>query len=156
MVTTPRSNFSRICAGISLVCFADGEFLRALQASPEVDRQISMTALSKGEVTTQVRTLDDVKLLPVPASRMKTAYTFNSGVNGVDDGGFVPAASARSMGFILMPKRCCSLVKKSETLRTFSPEQNLKADAWKFDYRLYYDVFMKNSMKNAIRVYLHD
>ncbi len=139
-----------------LVCFADGEFLRALQASPEVDRQISMTELSKGEVTTQVRTLDDVKLLPVPASRMKTAYTFRSGANGVDDGGFAPAASAKSMGFILMPKRCCSLVKKSETLRTFSPEQNLKADAWKFDYRLYYDVFMKNSMKHAIRVYLHD
>ena len=139
-----------------LVCFVDGEFLRALQASPEVDRQISLTEMKKGEVCTQVRTLDDVKLLPVPASRMKTAYDYHSGADGVDDGGFTPLESAHSMGFILMPKRCCSLVKKSETLRTFSPEQNIKADAWKFDYRLYYDVFLKNSMKSAIRVYLHD
>ena len=54
-----------------------------------------------------------------------------------------------------MPKRACSLVKKSETLRTFSPEQNIKADAWKFDYRLYYDIFMKNSMKDAIRAYVY-
>lgn len=139
-----------------LVCFMDGTFLRALQASPEVDRQISLTDLKKGEVHTQVRTLDDVKLLPVPASRMKTAYTFQSGGEGEEEGGFMPANTAKSIGFLLVPKRACSLVKKSETLRTFSPEQNIKADAWKFDYRLYYDVFLKNSMKNAIRVYLHE
>lgn len=139
-----------------LVCFVDGDYLRALQASPEVERQISLTEMKKGEIHTQVRTLDDVKLLPVPASRMKTAYDFMNGGEGQEEGGFTPRENAKSMGFILMPKRCCSLVKKSETLRTFSPEQNIKADAWKFDYRLYYDVFLKNSMKNAIRVYLHD
>ena len=138
-----------------LVCFADNTFLRALQSSPEVERHIVMSDFKKGKVNMSVRTLDDVKILPVPASRMKTAYTFHAGTDGQKDGGFTPAASASSIGFLLMPKRACSLVKKSETLRTFSPEQNIKADAWKFDYRLYYDIFMKNSMKDAIRAYVY-
>ncbi|MGN0171547.1 MAG: hypothetical protein ACI39E_02035 [Acutalibacteraceae bacterium] len=140
-----------------LVCFADGAFLRALQSSPEISRQIVVSDFKKGAVNLRVKTLDDVALLPVPASRMKTAYTFLSGgeENG-QDGGFEPTAEAKSIGFILMPKRAASLVKKSETIRTFSPEQNIKADAWKFDYRLYYDVFLRNSMKKAIRAYICD
>ncbi len=139
-----------------IVCFADGSFLRALQSSPEVSRQIVVSDFKKGDVHLSVRSLDDVKLLPVPSSRMMTAYTFRSGGEGQEEGGFTPLDSASAIGFLLMPKRAASLVKKSETLRTFAPEQNIKADAWKFDYRLYYDVFLKNSMKEAIRVYLRD
>ncbi|MBR5135201.1 MAG: hypothetical protein IKV35_06350 [Clostridia bacterium] len=139
-----------------IVCFADGAFLRELQSSPEINRQIVVSDFKKGDVHLSVRSLDDVKLLPVPSSRMFTAYTFKNGGEGQEEGGFAPADGASSIGFLLLPKRCCSLVKKSETLRTFSPEQNIKADAWKFDYRLYYDVFMKNSMKHAIRVFLRD
>lgn len=139
-----------------IVCFADGAFLRALQSSPEVSRQIVVSDFKKGEVHLSVRTLDDVKLLPVPGSRLYSAYTFKSGGTGEEEGGFVPMEGASSFGFLLVPKRACSLVKKSETLRTFAPEQNIKADAWKFDYRLYYDVFLKNSMKGAIRAYVRE
>ncbi len=138
-----------------LVCFADGAFVRALQSSPEISRQMLVSDFKKGDIHTQVKTLDDVAILPVPSSRMMTQYDFMSGGEGEEEGGFAPTEAAKAIGFIVMPKRACSLVKKSETLRTFTPEQNIKADAYKFDYRLYYDVFLKNSMKGAIRVYLH-
>ncbi len=138
-----------------LVCFADGSFLKALSSSPEIARQIVNSDFKKGDVNLSVKTLDDVKLLPVPSSRMKTAYTFLSGGADEEEGGFTPDATAKSIGFLILPKRCCSLVKKSETLRSFTPEQNIKADAWKFDFRLYYDVFLKNSMKQAIRAYVY-
>lgn len=49
-----------------------------------------------------------------------------------------------------MPKKAASLVRKSENIRTFSPEQNPNADAYKFDYRLYYDVFVKSSYLSGI------
>ena len=137
-----------------IVCFADGAFLKALQSSPEVSRQIVTSDFKKGEVHLSVRTLDDVKLLPVPGSRLYSAYTFKSGGNGQEEGGFTPYENASRMGFVMLPRRAVSLVKKSETLRTFTPEQNLNADAWKFDYRLYYDVFVKNSMMGAIQVFL--
>lgn len=140
-----------------LVCFADNAFLKALASSPEVSRQIVLSDFKRGEVSTRVRTLDDIKLLPVPKSRMMTAYDFYDGTSaGKEDGGFVPQEAAKSIGFIVLPKKAVSLVKKSETLRTFAPEQNLKADAWKFDYRLYYDAFIKTNMLGAVYAFIRD
>ncbi len=137
-----------------LLCFATSAFLKMLGASSEVSRQIVMSDFKKGEVNTRVRMLDDVPLLPVPLTRMKTQYDFYDGTTGgQEDGGFVPTAEASDINFIVLPKKAVSLVKKSETLRTFTPQQNLKADAWKLDYRLYYDAFIKNSMKKAIYAY---
>ncbi|MBE6764016.1 MAG: hypothetical protein E7553_06690 [Ruminococcaceae bacterium] len=138
-----------------LICFADNAFLKSLSASPEISRQIVMSDFKKGDVHTRVRTLDDIKLLPVPLSRMKTQYDFFDGTTeGQEEGGFVPTDAAKSIGFLVLPKRAVSLVKKSETLRTFSPEQNLKADAWKFDYRLYYDAFIKTTMRGAVYAFI--
>ena len=140
-----------------LICFADSAFLKALSSSEEVSRQIVMSDFKRGEVNTRVRTLDDIKLIPVPLSRMKTQYDFFDGTtSGQEDGGFVPTSAAKSIGFIVLPKKAVSLVKKSETLRTFSPEQNIKADAYKFDYRLYYDAFIKTTMRKAVYAYVHD
>jgi hypothetical protein len=86
---------------------------------------------------------------------MKTQYDFYDGTTaGQEDGGFKPTAAAKSIGFLILPKKAVSLVKKSETLRTFSPEQNLKADAWKFDYRLYYDAFIKTNMRGAVYAFV--
>ena len=138
-----------------LVCFAEGAFLKALAASPEIARQIIASNFKKGGVDTQVKELDGVKLLPVSASRMKTVFNFKNGGEDQEEGGFAPDESAKSIGFVLLPKCAASLVKKSETLRIFSPEQNLNKDAWKFDYRLYYDVFLKNSMKGGIYAYVY-
>ena len=138
-----------------LICFADNAFLKALSASPEIARQIVASEFKKGEVSTKVKVLDDIKLLPVPQSRMKTQYDFYNGTSdGQEEGGFVPTAAAKSIGFIILPKKAVSLVKKSETLRTFTPEQNIKADAYKFDYRLYYDAFIKQTMRKAVYAYV--
>ena len=75
---------------------------------------------------------------------MKTGFDFDAG-STTATGGFAPAADAKELRAIVMPKNGASLVKKSETLRIFTPEQNIKADAYKFDYRLYYDTFVKKS-----------
>ena len=55
----------------------------------------------------------------------------------------------------MLPKRAASLVKKTETVRIFDPERNLNADAWKFDYRLYYDLFIRQSMEGGVYVYVY-
>ena len=137
-----------------LVCFVDSTFLTALETSTEVTRRISVENFKKGEVDFKVKSIDGVKLLPVPASRMKSAFTFTASGNA-NAGGFAPADGAKSIGFLIMPKKAASLVKKSEKLRTFGPDTNQKADAWKFDYRIYYDMLVKNSMKNAIFTYVY-
>lgn len=139
-----------------LVAFVDGAMLNALQNSEEVSRHLVMNDFAKGELHTKVNSLNGVAILPVPDSRMKTAYTFFDGVtSGQENGGFEPAESASSIGLLVMPRRAASLIKKTEQVRCFDPAHNQKADAWKLDYRLYYDVVLKDSMKNGIYAYVY-
>jgi hypothetical protein len=139
-----------------LVAFVDGKMLNALQNSEEISRHLVMNDFKKGELHTQVTSLNGVAILPVPDSRMKTAYDFYDGTTaGQEAGGFTPAANAKSIGLLLVPRRAASLIKKTEQVRCFDPAHNLKADAWKLDYRLYYDVVLKDSLKGGICTYVY-
>lgn len=139
-----------------LVAFVDGAMLLALQNSPDISRHLVMNNFRKGELHTQVNSLNGVAILPVPDSRMKTAYTFFDGTtDGQEAGGFLPTGTAKSIGLLLVPRRAASLIKKTEQVRCFDPAHNLKADAWKLDYRLYYDVVVKDSLKAGIYAYVY-
>ena len=139
-----------------LVAFVDGAMLTALQNSPEIARHLVMNDFKKGELHTQVTSLNGVSILPVPDSRMKTAYDFYDGTTaGQEAGGFAPTAAAQSVGMLLLPRRAASLIKKTEQVRCFDPAHNLKADAWKLDYRLYYDVVVKDSLKGGVYAYVY-
>jgi len=138
------------------VAFVDGNVLSALQNSEELSRHLVMNDFKKGELHTQVTSLNGVSILPVPNSRMKTAYVFHDGTTtGQEEGGFKPASAAQSIGLLLVPRRAASLIKKTEQVRCFDPAHNLKADAWKLDYRLYYDLVIKNSLMAGIYAYVY-
>ena len=139
-----------------LVAFVNGDVMNAMEETPEIDRHIDVADFAKGEISHRVRTYNGVPILPVPNSRMKSAFTFLDGTtDGEQNGGFEPTADAKNIGLLIMPKRAASLIKKTETVRVFDPSMNLNADAWKFDYRLYYDVFLKKSLANAVYAYLY-
>ncbi len=145
------------CVGYDeeLVAFANSDFWEALQTSPELQRMLVMSDFARGEVNTQVATVNGVPIIPVVNSRMMSAYNFHDGVSGGSEaGGFSPAANAKQIGLIVMPKRAASLVKKTEKTRIFSPAENQTADAWKMDYRVYYDVFVKDSYKPSVYAYI--
>ncbi len=139
-----------------LVAFVDSTMWGALQQSGDISRVLVASSFKKGAVSTEVKSLNGVAILPTPDSRMKTAYVFNDGVSGDQiAGGFTPAAQAKNIGLLVMPKRAASLVKKTEKVRAFDPAHNLNADAWKFDYRVYYDLFIRNSMEDGIYAYIY-
>lgn len=143
-----------------LVSFVDSTVWSALMNTTEVTRQIMVSDFKKGGISTKVKTLNDVPIIPVADDRMKTAFTFYDGVTNagsVDQtaGGFVPATGAKKIGILVLPKKAASLVKKSERIRTFSPEQNQKADAYLFQYRLYYDLFVRKSLTGTIFTYTY-
>ncbi len=139
-----------------LVCFVNPTVWAAIQNSAELTRMLVVNDFKKGEITTKVKTLNGVPIIPVSDNRMKTAFEFYNGVDeGQTDGGFVPAAAAKNIGLLVMPKKGASLVKKTEKIRTFSPDQNQAADAYKFDYRTYYDLLVKNSKADAIYAYVY-
>ena len=139
-----------------LVAFCDPTVYDALMATPEISRYLRIDEFSKGGISLRVNHIDNVAILPVPAARMKTAYAFNDGTSeGETDGGFTVADGAANIGVLVMPKKGASLIRKTEKLRTFTPDQNQKADAYKFDYRLYYDLLVKKSQQPVIFAYTY-
>ena len=162
---TEAINKVQAVAGYSepLVCFVDSTVWGALMNTTEVTRQINVGEFKKGSVNTKVKYLNDVPIIPVSDDRMKTADTFydgvtdDSGSSGADQtvGGFVPATGAKKIGILVLPRRAASLVKKSERIRTFTPEQNQKADAYLFQYRIYYDLFVKKSLTRTVYTYTY-
>lgn len=139
-----------------LVAFVDSTMWSALQNSSDISRTLVMSDFDKGGLNTKVTSFNGVAILPVPDNRMKTAYTFYDGTTtGEEAGGFVATATASDIGLLLVPKRAASLIKKTEQVRCFDPEHNLQADAWKMDYRLYYDVVIKNSLADGIYAYVY-
>lgn len=139
-----------------LVCFVNPTVWAAIQNTTELSRQLVVSDFKKGGLDLKVKTINGIAILPVADNRMKTAFTFYDGsTSGEEEGGFVPTDSAKSIGMLVMPKKGASLVRKSEKIRTFSPDQNQGADAYKFDYRTYYDVIIKNSMAKAVYAYVY-
>lgn len=132
-----------------LVAFVDSTMYSALMTSNEISRQIVISDFKQGDLNFKVKSLNGVAIIPVNDVRMKTSYVFHTGAEA-DQGGFTPAEDAKGIRSLVMPKRGASLVKKSETLRIFTPEQNKDRDAYEFNYRLYYDVFVKKSNLDTI------
>ena len=142
-----------------LVAFINRTVWAGFQRSPEISRFIAVNDFKQGGADIKVRSINGVPLIPAPDSRMKTAFIFYDGrTEGLPDqtaGGFVPDPQAENIGMLVMPKRAASLVKKTEKIRIFDPDKNQQADAWKFDYRLYYDLIVKESLRPGIVAYIY-
>lgn len=132
-----------------LVAFVESNVYARLCNDKNVAGLINTTIFKNGEVDTTVKTLNGVALIPVTSERMLSGYNFNN----TEEGGFTPVSEARQNYIIVCPKSSVHLVKKTEKMRVFTPEQNPTADAYKFDFRVYYDAFVKNSEVNTIWVW---
>ena len=133
-----------------LVAFVDSAMYAALTNSSEISRNIVVSDFKQGEIDLKVKSINGVAIIPVVSERMKTAYSFNSNAAG----GFTPLENAKEVYMLVCPKRGAHLVKKTEQMRIFTPEQNLDADAYKFDYRIYYDVFVQKSGLDSVWAWL--
>ncbi len=132
-----------------LVAFVESNVYARLCNDKNVAGLINTTVFKNGEVDNTVKTLNGVELIPVVSDRMLSNYTFNN----TEEGGFTPIQVASQNYIIVCPKTSVHLVKKTEKMRVFTPEQNPTADAYKFDFRIYYDAFVKNSEVNTIWVW---
>ncbi len=133
-----------------LVCFVNGNIMSDFELSPELQKMITVSNFKQGEINLNVKTINGVPIIPVTPERMKTAYSFVESDDTHSAGGFSPDADAKNILMLVLPKKAASLVKKTEKIRIFTPEQNVDADAYKFDYRIYYDVFVKKSALGSI------
>lgn len=137
--------------GEELVAFVSSDVMAALELSPEVSRSITVSDFKQGGVNFKVKSINGVALLPVSPDRMYTAYKFEQPTDDATaEGGFTKDEGAKAIHFIVLPKKAAMGVQKTEKIRMFSPDVNQKADAYKVDYRVMYDVFVKKSKLNTI------
>ncbi len=129
-----------------LVAFVHSNAYAALQNSSEISKMIIPSDFKQGEINLTVKSLNGVALIPVVGERMKTEFNFNNTAAG----GFTETEESNGIYMLVCPKRAAHLVKKTENIRVFTPEQNIDADAYKFDYRIYYDAFVKASELDSV------
>lgn len=102
-----------------------------------------------------IEVFDGMRVIPVPQSRFYTAITLQNGSSsGQEAGGFVGnTTTGYPINFLIIHPTAVMAVTKHVLPRIFSPDVNQKADAWKFDYRVYHDLFVyENKVKG---IYLH-
>lgn len=102
-----------------------------------------------------VVTYNGMRVIRVPQSRFYTAITLYDGTTaGQTVGGYIGTASTGyKINFMIVhPSAVCQVLKHVKP-RIFAPDVNQKADAWKFDYRVYHDTFVYDNKVKGI--YLH-
>lgn len=115
-------------------------------------KYVAVGEFSSGEVKTKVKKINEAILLPVPSSRMKDTYIFADGrTEGQQTGGFKPAEGAKTINWIVLPKRAAIAVCKQDKMKIFDPDTYQKADAWFIGYRKYHDLWIRDSMLEAVR-----
>lgn len=135
----------------SLVAFVDPAMYALLMTSSELQRMIVISDFKQGEANLKVKSLNGCAIIPVDSARMKTAYTFDAGATA-SAGGFAPASSAKQIHAIVLPKDAAQLVKKVDKVDMHGLGDDIDRDGYTINYRLYYDLFVKDSRKNTIYV----
>ena len=129
--------------GTSLVAMVDPTLYNLLMTSNELQRFITVSDFKQGEINLKVKNLNGCSIIPVSASRMKSDYNFS-------DKGFTAADGAQDVRAIVLPKDSASFVKKVDKVDVLNPSQVEDYDAYKINFRMYYDLIVKNSRKKTI------
>lgn len=107
-------------------------------------RNLDYINFMRGALYTKVRAIDMNPFMIVPSARLKSAYDFYDGVStSQEKGGYAAKSGAKDMKWIITPITAPIAVAKIDKMRAFTPDEYQQADAWKVDYRLYHDLWMR-------------
>lgn len=109
----------------------------------------------EGGINKEIESYDGMRIIRVPKSRFYTAITLKDGsTSGQTAGGYTgTATTGYKINFMIIHPSAITKVVKHVLPRIFSPDEYQKADAWKFDYRVYHDTFVYDNKVKGI--YLH-
>ena len=102
---------------------------------------------NEGNVSRNVEMYNDMEVVRVPQSRFNTAITLYDGTSNF---GFAPTAGGYKINFLIVHPSVVLPIVKHEIVKVFSPDENQTADAWKFQIRVYHDMFVLDQKKKGI------
>lgn len=124
-----------------------------LDNNEKIAKNVNVGTFKQGAVDIKIKTFNGIPVIRVPSARMKSAYVFNDGkTSGQTAGGFVAAADAVQINWIICPKSAPIAVSKTDNFKIFAPDVNQKADAWLIQYRKFHDLWIKDNALSAVRV----
>lgn len=125
-----------------LVCFMSEATYAAFKGN------ITRYLMNENGVNREVNSYNGIPIIRVPKSRFNTAITLNDGSTSF--GYTVPKSTSYPINFMLVHPSAVLQVTKHVMPRIFDPATNQSADAWKFDYRVYHDIFTFKNKVNGI------
>lgn len=128
------------------ICFVSNK------AYNQLKKNITRYTLNgEGNVNQNVEMYDDVRIIKVPSARFWTGVTLAAPSNSYDAGGYT--SGGVQINFLLIHPSAVLQTIKHLIPRIFSPEVVQEADAYKLNYRIYHDCFVKDAKTKGI--YLH-
>lgn len=134
----------------SVVIFVSPKVYTFLKQSSLITRQFVVNA-GPAVINREVEVLDGHPIIVVPQARFYSAIDLLDGkTEGEEAGGYAKAEDALDLNFVLVDTNAVLGIKKTALPRIFSPEVYQDANAWKFDYRLYHDIFVPDNKVDGI------
>lgn len=127
-----------------VIYFISTEISRLIKTTNELSRLLDVTEVENGDIKLKVKTFNGNPIIVVPPTRFKTAYTFGDG--------FEPTAAATDINILAVYDAISIPIQKHKSVRVFSPEDVQDKDGWKFNYRIYHDIFVPKN--KAVGIYL--
>ena len=97
-----------------------------------------------------VEMYNDMRVITVPSGRFHTVVTINAPTTSDGLGGFT--AGGQVMNYMIVHPTAVMQLVKHNIPRIFSPDVNQEADAWKLNYRIYHDAWVKAKKVDGIFV----
>ena len=110
-------------------------------------RKITRYLANENGVNREVEVYNGMPVVRVPKGRFNTGVTLN---NGTASFGFAPASGSYPINFMIVHPSAVMPIVKHEVPRIFAPAQNINADAWVFQLRVYHDCFVMKQKKAGI------
>ncbi|HWI50260.1 MAG TPA: capsid protein, partial [Rummeliibacillus sp.] len=114
-----------------------------LKNATAISRQLDITGTSGNNVTRSVRSLDEVTIVIVPSSRMKSLYVFTDGA--------VADAAAKQINMVLIHPTVLFAPQKYEFVSLDEPTAKT-GGKWLYYERKYWDVFVIGQKKAGIKI----
>lgn len=115
-----------------------------------IKSKISRQLVNENGVNREVEVFNGMPVIRVPQGRFNTAITLYDGSSNF---GYAVTAGGYKINFMIVTPGTVLPVVKHEVPRIWTPNENINADAYKFDLRVYHDCFvLKNKVKG---IYVH-
>lgn len=115
-----------------------------------IKSKISRQLANENGVNREVEVFNGMEVVRVPQNRFNTAITL---YDGSENFGYAVSAGGYKINFMIINPAAVISIRKHAITRLFAPAVNQQADAWKFDVRLYHDIFVMPRKNKGIYVH---